>query len=297
MKKLLFVSTAVLGLTISLSLTVAHGQTSIYYPFPDSIATWVNAEYTYTPPFGPPILTSVTNYCMYGSDTIINVNSYSKIHFCGGAYKGATRDVSGKVYFVPKDSLNEFLLYDFTAQQGDSLKVYNEYNPNSAFLADLQAGYVDSVLINGNYRTRINFDVGAWIEGIGSTTGLFAENWVNVSNWIHDLNCMSENDTTLYPTFSTGQCSLTLNLNEDKNNLTYSIFPNPFSTQTTLQTDNLLHSATLTVDNCFGQQVKQIKNISGQTVVLSRDNLPSGLYFVRLTEENKIYTDKLIITD
>ncbi|MBI3502927.1 MAG: hypothetical protein HY063_14140 [Bacteroidetes bacterium] len=32
--------------------------------------------------------------------------------------------------------------------------------------------------------------------------------------------------------------------------------------------------------------------------VISRDNLASGLYFVRLTEENKtIAIDKLVITD
>ncbi|MBI3502549.1 MAG: T9SS type A sorting domain-containing protein [Bacteroidetes bacterium] len=75
-------------------------------------------------------------------------------------------------------------------------------------------------------------------------------------------------------------------------------FPNPFSTQTVLHTDNLLHNATLTVDNCFGQTVAQIKNINGRTVVFSRDNLASGLYFVRLMQENKIYaTEKLIITD
>jgi hypothetical protein len=76
------------------------------------------------------------------------------------------------------------------------------------------------------------------------------------------------------------------------------IFPNPFNNQTILQTDNLLHNATLTVDNIFGQTVKQIKNISGQTVVLSRDNLASGLYFIRLTQDSKVITaDKLVITD
>lgn len=76
------------------------------------------------------------------------------------------------------------------------------------------------------------------------------------------------------------------------------VFPNPFSSQTVLQTDNFLFNATLTVDNYLGQTVKQIKNISGQTVVLSRDNLPSGLYFVRLTQDNKVIaTDKLVITD
>jgi len=77
-----------------------------------------------------------------------------------------------------------------------------------------------------------------------------------------------------------------------------SIYPNPFSTQTVLQTDILFHNATLTVYNCFGQTVKEIKNISGQTVTLQRDNLPIGLYFIQLTEDNKTITaDKLVITD
>lgn len=75
------------------------------------------------------------------------------------------------------------------------------------------------------------------------------------------------------------------------------IYPNPFSTQTTLWTANPLTNATFAVDNCFGQTVAQINNISGETIVFNRDNLPSGLYFVRLTQDNKIImTDKLVIT-
>ncbi len=81
------------------------------------------------------------------------------------------------------------------------------------------------------------------------------------------------------------------------NNSVIKIFPNPFFSQTTLRTNTLFRNATLTVVNCFGQTVKQIKNISGQTVTFYRENLSSGLYFLRLTEENKIYTDKLVITD
>lgn len=76
------------------------------------------------------------------------------------------------------------------------------------------------------------------------------------------------------------------------------IFPNPFSSQTVLQTVNPLHNATLTVYNSHGQAVKQIKNINGQTVILSRDNLASGLYFVHLTQDNKVIaTKKILITD
>ena len=76
------------------------------------------------------------------------------------------------------------------------------------------------------------------------------------------------------------------------------VYPNPFSTQTVLQTDKILKNATLTVDNCFGQTVKEIKNISGQTVTLFRGNLPSGLYFIRLTQDSKVIaTDKVVIVD
>jgi agmatine deiminase len=76
------------------------------------------------------------------------------------------------------------------------------------------------------------------------------------------------------------------------------VFPNPFSSQTTLQIDVPLHNATVILENCFGQTAIQIKNISVQTVTLSRDNLPSGLYFVRLTQDNKVIaTTKLVIMD
>ena len=93
-----------------------------------------------------------------------------------------------------------------------------------------------------------------------------------------------------------GACALT-GVEENELNA-MRLYPNPFSTQTTLQTGKIFKDATLTVYNSYGQTVAQIKNISGQTITLSRDNLASGLYFVRLTEENKtIAVDKLLITD
>lgn len=46
----------------------------------------------------------------------------------------------------------------------------------------------------------------------------------------------------------------------------YELYPNPFSFETTLKTNVILENATLTVYNSLGQQVKQIQNISGQTI-------------------------------
>ena len=86
-------------------------------------------------------------------------------------------------------------------------------------------------------------------------------------------------------------------INETRSSI-INIFPNPFSTETTLQADNLFKNATLTIYNLYGQTVKQIDNLSGQTVTFYRDNLPSGLYFLRLTQDSKVIaTDKLVITD
>jgi hypothetical protein len=81
-----------------------------------------------------------------------------------------------------------------------------------------------------------------------------------------------------------------------KNNLI--LFPNPFSFEATLKTDINLRNVTLTIYNTFGQVIKIIKNISGQEIKLSRDDLQIGIYFIRLTQDNKIIaTDKFVITD
>jgi hypothetical protein len=89
-----------------------------------------------------------------------------------------------------------------------------------------------------------------------------------------------------------------LGRNETTTKNTFSIFPNPFRTSTTIQTIAPLKKATLTICNSFGQKVQQVHHFSGQTVSLSRDHLPSGLYFIQLTVENKsIAVAKVILID
>jgi len=80
---------------------------------------------------------------------------------------------------------------------------------------------------------------------------------------------------------------------------TISISPNPFSGQaTTLRSKKQLFNATLTVYNSLGQEMKQLKNISGQTIVLNRDNFVGGLYYVRLTESDQlIASEKFVVSD
>ncbi|MBI2281473.1 MAG: T9SS type A sorting domain-containing protein [Bacteroidetes bacterium] len=115
-----------------------------------------------------------------------------------------------------------------------------------------------------------------------NTCGLVDSNGVTVQSagtlWRHD--CMTTGSNEIY----------------SKNKL--AVFPNPFSTQTTLQATHFFQNTTLTIYNSFGQTVKQIDNLSGQSIIFHRDNLVNGLYFVQLTQDNKIITTtKLVITD
>lgn len=77
-----------------------------------------------------------------------------------------------------------------------------------------------------------------------------------------------------------------------------SIYPNPFSVSTTLKAQTKFKDAMLTVYNSYGQTVRQTGNLSGQTITFHRDNLPCGMYLLRLTENQKtLSVDKLVITD
>jgi hypothetical protein len=94
--------------------------------------------------------------------------------------------------------------------------------------------------------------------------------------------------------FSIGNATSIHESSINKSNL----FPNPFSTTTTLQTAIPLHKATLLIYNSLGQIVKQINNIAVQHIIIQRDNLPCGFYYLKVTQDNKIIMkDKLVITD
>ena len=157
---------------------------------------------------------------------------------------------------------------------------------------------IDSIQIGNKFHKRYHsqdssgIGTESYIVGVGEESDLFPEGG-------NGLGCYSVNNVLLIGSSMNPYCPHLVSTNDMgqiKNKIKFS--PNPFSSTTTLQADNPFHNATLTLYNLYGQQIKQIKNISGQVITLFRDNLPSGLYFLHLTQDNKVVTnDKLIITD
>lgn len=92
--------------------------------------------------------------------------------------------------------------------------------------------------------------------------------------------------------------SVTTEVNENEIPASYNLFPNPFFTEATLLTNKIFKDASLILFNSIGQKVKQISKITGRTVTIYRDNLPSGLFIFYLIQDNKtIKIGKLAISD
>ena len=85
-------------------------------------------------------------------------------------------------------------------------------------------------------------------------------------------------------------------LNDLNHNSSVSIFPNPFSLETTVQIDHFFQNANMTLYNSNGQQVKQIRNVTGQKFTLQRDNLAPGHYFLRLSQGSQTFITKPLLS-
>ena len=75
-----------------------------------------------------------------------------------------------------------------------------------------------------------------------------------------------------------------------------STYPNPFNISATIKFNTPLNNAEIKVYNIYGQEVKQISNISGQEAQIARKGLPDGIYFLQLIVKNKVVSvEKLVI--
>jgi len=302
-------------------MTAGIGQTNVYHPFPDSVIWRVDYNYDFVFQF-PCYKNYYFQYYSIG-DTLINSGVYRKIFvnevqdtntcWIGGpgylpvpGYVGALKDdsLANKTFFVFPNSTTDSLLYDYNLTVGDKIKgiIAQFFNPYDTGVVLT----IDSVLINGQYRKRWNFSEGDAggptfiIEGIGTSAGLLEPLYPYNLEWTtRYLICVKDSSQTYFASnhYSKIGCNSLYTRAHELNLLNkFSILPNPFSDEAILRTDQQLKNATATITNTFGQQIKQIKNITGKEIKIQRGNLSSGIYFLQLMQENKIIlTAKLII--
>jgi len=288
-------------------------------PFPDSNAIWIQSRTVWD------VTNQAYSVCgakLFSHDTTIyNGKTYHNLYFEDYDYnpsnhfsflwqENVTQEKIGmfhidslKVYykplpnsvgypcftgdpFVDADPFEEYLLYDFSLNVGDTFYVQEDHR---SVLVN-----IDSINIDGTYYRRFKFNQldwwftldNFWIEGIGSSLGFFP--YFSAHHGFYAFSCFHEDtDTSLTdPLFSysnsTYGCSF---VGIDQHNTEqFRIYPNPAHNNLTVDHK---HPFEYQVLNVSGQVLLEGKmNSENKTINVS--NLSKGYYLLRVSEDTVI---------
>jgi len=271
-------------LLVFAALTVSEARCQ-FHSMPTGESLWVGS-WCIGPGF--PCSGWVYGYAELVNDTVINGVGYTRLN-----YSGAIRDdLAGMVFIVPYGLTQEHVLYDYTAQPGDTLNdLYSEiWGLHSQIVVT-----VDTVTINGEGRRRMgmsHLDSGGsvasnyWIQGVGSLTGPVQTCVCPSVSGGTALSCMSENGIALYGG-AVGQvydCLIHLGEAErSSQRLALELFPNPGAEELTISFGSASGSAMIRVFSMQGELVHA--QAASSAVRLSSEHWPAGVYIVELDGE------------
>ncbi len=75
---------------------------------------------------------------------------------------------------------------------------------------------------------------------------------------------------------------------------TLTIYPNPFTAQTTITFSETQKNTTIKITDLLGKEIKTI-NFTGKQLVLEKENMKAGIYFVQTTDIQKHICNKKIV--
>jgi len=129
----------------------------------------------------------------------------------------------------------------------------------------------------GEWRDVTQYDAnGNRTEQIGYDWDSETNEWINT--WKH-LSYWSE---------------LTTSISNNTHELNYLIYPIPFSDYTTLKLSDANQVQRIDLIDIYGRIVRTIDNVNSNSVTIHRENLPSGIYFIRIHADEP-YVKKVII--
>lgn len=269
-----------------------------YIAIPDSGAKWINHNFSY-PPNTPQSFYYI--FSTNGSDTTINnINYFKLLRNVNGPYYGAMRNDSGKVIIIPKDSINEYIAYDFTAEVGDT--VYNVYEDGgyATFFGGIENVVIQYLSIvdlgDGILRRQLQTQYGKlWIEGIGSSYGLFSEEGMNVSNYGSDLSCFSVNNTTLFPNYANAACEMEVGLSSIGQSNNINAYPNPTSAFFIIQSKQDIQQ--FCVYDALLRKIEIPIEFTKNKLTLNTKGLMNGHYFIEILTDNERFIQKMIVVN
>lgn len=261
---------------------------------------WINTltEYQFEKDFAQADKNVVsTAYCIHSKDTIVNSKSYLQLDNCLGIYIGALREDSGRVFLIPEGSNIERKVYDFTLKKGDQVSDLLITDKNKTMTYALHSDVVisvDSVLVYGAFRKRINFAGASWVEGVGGTNGFLVGHSVNKLKTKYALSCMSKRNATLFPEAQGGACELPVELKIDNRTVTELIYPRASKDLFTMKFNRIIKNDEIYVINPQGKLIEPAMKITPGKLEVNLASYKSGKYLIVMRHKGKMAMGKLI---
>jgi len=248
-------------------------------------------------------------------DTLINGITYKKLYqrYVNSQYgKVVTeyytslREASGKIYASSYNRNNtnygEYLLYDFSAEIGDTIKsnITSDCGCNLSH-PQVVTGISTVTLQNGEKRKKYALSYSSeWIEGIGSLGGFFFDaSPLCTCLEQPQLICYKQNDSYLFSNNSSwgGNCDFINGLDYVKTDKqAASLSSNPLVTSSNLKWNLSNNYSILGITDLVGKSMFTI-NVSGLSEYkINRSDLSKGLYIIQLSsKDGKQASLKLIV--
>ncbi|WP_417612258.1 T9SS type A sorting domain-containing protein [Owenweeksia hongkongensis] len=248
------------------------------------------------------------DYYYFVADTAIGGNSYKVLdgfHYNKNFY--LREDVFQRQVFLLIDDgslfLQEYLLYDYGMNVGDSLYLRNPISPVSAVegyyhLDSINLETFEQITRNVFYLhgwdTQKNYHETKWIEGIGSTGLINTPGVIGDTTAMAELLCVSENVRKIYSRKPNDTCysnpvlEIEEALQSDRPTFYYA------QESRVLRFQNLSGSAVLSVFDINGKAVYE-EEVSSETEALSLEKLKHGIYMVSLRAEESVEVKKILV--
>lgn len=253
----------------------------------------------------------------FSGDTLIEGVNYKKIltsyeeFMTDWELTGFIREDNGKV-FTRTLTGDEGLIYDFAAQEGDTIHQVNYFIIYPIVVEqDVIVDTIDSVYIEpaGEYRKSIqvhlidwsSFYNELWIERVGSECGILFSGF-KISNIVgvgYSLLCYYEDQEMLYKNPEYSLCFYPLDVVKPNpaSKTYFHVYPNPSSGDVFLEANNpgnVIYE--LTICNSTGELVLQTQFRNSEKFRITQGNELPGIYFYTIRSNGKIIQqDKFII--
>ncbi len=238
----------------------------------------------------------LTDVYYTNGDTIVNGKSYKILdgyHYISRTFLIREEIENRKVYMnIVNDSGNEeYLLYDFSLNEGDEI---NLYNPISPFPEDAGVFVLDSIrlreLVDTNeYRhfylspistNTISSDPAIWIEGLGSLSIINAPGGYPDINAVGNLSCYFKNEELFYSNLDSidvcepihlGLIQPILNINEVE----------IYTSEAICYLNNTINVNRVGVYNINGRLLKFIINVNNEELIsIDLSTFNKGIYII-----------------